>query len=171
MHASGTVRGDLRRDEDGRPMTTPGSQIPYVPGRTGQPPAPWPGGTMVRVGEIGFDDTTVYTPVGNLDRYRTHWTLGGATPVSESCPNWAQALAIVLIPCTGFLSLLFLLMKETDSWSSTLRVTDGRITFDTMVYSRSRSEYLGIRNVVAWAQRPPQPPPGQTGRFALPSAP
>lgn len=110
---------------------------------------------MIQIAEIGVDDTTVYTPAGNLARRSTRWWLGAATPVSESCPNWAQALAILLIPCTGFLSLLFLLVKETDSWSSTLRVTDGQTTYTTTVYSRTTDEWVGIRDAVGWAQQPP----------------
>lgn len=112
---------------------------------------------MIQIAEISVDGTTVYTPLGPLERSRTQWFLGAAVPVSESCPNWAQALAVLLIPCTGFLSLLFLLIKETDSWSSTLRVTDGRVIFDTIVYSRTTNEYLGVRNAVEWAQRPAAP--------------
>lgn len=122
---------------------------------------------LVQIGEISVDDTTVYTPVGTLDRRYARWSLGAATPVSESCPNWAQALAILLIPCTAFLSLLFLLFKETDSWSSPLRVTDGRISYDTTVYSRSTSEYLKIRNAVTWAQQAPGQP-GPYAPYALP---
>jgi hypothetical protein len=122
---------------------------------------------MMQIAEIGVDDTTVYTPMGALDRQRTHWSLGGATTASESCPGWAIALAIILIPCTGFLSLLLLIVKEPNTWSSTLTVTDGRTTFTTTVYSRSTEEYLQIRNMVAWAQRPPQVP-GQPGLYALP---
>lgn len=116
---------------------------------------------MIQIGEITVDDTNVYTPFGAIDRRNARWFLGGATPVSQSCPNWAQALAILLIPCTGFLSLLFLLVKEPDGWSSSLRVSDGRTDFSTTVYSRTRNEYLGIRNAVAWAQQPVprQPPP------------
>jgi hypothetical protein len=125
---------------------------------------------LVQIAEITVDETNVYTPFGPLDRSRARWFLGAAVPVSQQCPNWAQILAIVLIPCTGFLSLLFLLVKETDSWSSTLRVSDGRITFDTTIYSRSTREYLNIREAVAWAQRPPQPP-GRPGQLALPVGP
>lgn len=123
---------------------------------------------MIQIGEIGVDDQTVYTPVGPLDRYKAHWFLGGAMPFSQSCPGWAVVMAVVLIPCTGFLSLLFLMAKETDTWSSTLRVTDGRTAYETVVYSRSRSEYLRLQQVVAWARRPPQVP-GQPGLYALPS--
>lgn len=128
----------------------------------------------MQIAEITVDDTYVYTPYGPLDRSRTRWILGAAMPVSQSCPNWAQALAVLLIPCTAFLSLLFLLFKETDSWSSTLRVTDGRIIFDTVVYSRSPREYREIQHAVGMMQRPPQPPmqpPGQMGPYALPSGP
>lgn len=125
---------------------------------------------MVQIAEIGVDDTMVYTPMGAILRQRAHWFLGAATPISHYCPGWAQALAILGIPCTGFLSLLFFLVKEPSAWSSDLRVTDGRITYSTTIYSRSTSEYLGIRNAIAWAQRPPQVP-GQTGPYALPAGP
>jgi hypothetical protein len=121
---------------------------------------------VIQIAEIGVDDTTVYTPAGNIARGRTRWFLGAAVPVSQYCPNWAQALAVLLIPCTGFLSLLFLLVKETDSWSSELRVTDGTTEYRTTVYSRTTDEWVGIRNAVGWAQQPPTP--GQPEPRALP---
>lgn len=121
---------------------------------------------VMQIAEIVVTPTTLHTPVGPIDRYRAHWTLGGAVPVSQSTPLWAEILAFILVLCTGFLSLLFLLVKDTDMWSSTLIVTDGRTTYTTMVYTRSTNEYVKIRDAITWASRPP--PPGQTGQFALP---
>lgn len=125
---------------------------------------------VMQIAEIVVTPTALQTPVGPIDRYRARWTLGGAVPVSQSTPTWASLTAFLLMLCTGFASLLLLLVKETDLWSSTLIVTDGQTTFTTIVYSRSTSEYYEIRKAIAWAQQPPQPPP-QTGMLALPSAP
>ena len=113
------------------------------------PPLP-----VTQIADIRVDATTIYTPLGPLDRGRAHWFLGGATPLDHTTPGWAVALAVVLIPCTGFLSLLLLLVKEVDSWSSELRVTDGRLTYATTVYSRSPEEYAQLGRIVAWAQQP-----------------
>lgn len=122
----------------------------------------------MQIAEIIVTPTTLHTPAGPIDRSRARWTLGGAVPVSQSTPLWATILAFVLMLCTGFLSLLLLLVKDTDMWSSKLIVTDGQTTYTTTVYSRSTSEYYKIRDAVAWAQRPPQAPPGRTGQYALP---
>lgn len=113
------------------------------------PPLP-----VTLIADIGVDDMTIYTPIGNLERARTRWFLGGANPMSYKCPVWAVIAAVALIPCTGFLSLLFLMVKEPAAWSSELRVTDGRLTYSTTVYCRSGDEYRSISHVVAWAQSP-----------------
>lgn len=145
---------------------TPTSPVPYVPGPVPlapqQPlaaaPISGPNGTStgqpVRVGDITISGTLIHTPVGAFDRGRTRWVLGGAMPFQQSCPTWATVSAYLLIPCTGFLSLLFLLVKETDVWSSTLRVADGIRIYETTIYSRSREDYERIRGIVEWAQRP-----------------
>jgi len=111
--------------------------------------------SVIQIADIRVDETTIYTPLGTLERGRAHWSLGGANPMSYTCPGWAITFAVVLIPCTGFLSLLFLMIKEPTSWASDLRVTDGRTTYATTVYSRSPQEYQQLGGIIAWAQRPP----------------
>jgi hypothetical protein len=125
------------------------------------PPLP-----VTQIADIRIDATTVWTPLGPLDRGRTQWFLGAAVPMDSSTPSWATVLAVLLIPCTGFLSLLFLLVKETDTWQSDLRVTDGRTSYATTVYSRSPEEYESLGRIVAWARQPAVYSPPR----ALPSA-
>jgi hypothetical protein len=125
---------------------------------------------VMQIAEIVVTPTVLQTPAGPIDRARASWNLGGAVPISKSTPQYLVITAVCLIFCTGFLSLLLLLIKEDDMWSSTLVVTDGRVTYTTTVYSRSTSDYEAIRAAIAWAQRPIQPRPHQTGRLALPGA-
>lgn len=122
---------------------------------------------VTQIADIRVDGTTIYTPIGALERGRAHWFLGGANPMSYKCPFWAVTFAVVLIPCTGFLSLLLLMVKEPDTWASDLRVTDGRLTYSTTVYSRSTEEFQAISNVIAWAQQAPHSNPPTT-TWALP---
>lgn len=129
------------------------------------PPLP-----VTQIADIRVDATTIYTPLGTIERGRAHWFLGGANPLNYATPGWAVIAAVVLIPCTGFLSLLFLMVKEPDSWSSELRVTDGRLTYATTVYSRSPQEYAQLGRIVAWARQPVYSPPVTSPPWALPSA-
>lgn len=124
------------------------------------PPLP-----VTQIADIRIDATTIYTPLGAIERARAHWFLGGANPLNYTTPAWAVIMAVVLIPCTGFLSLLFLMVKEPDTWSSELRVTNGWLTYTTTVYSRSPREYEQLAKIVAWARLPACAPPR-----ALPSA-
>jgi len=145
---------------------TPTSPVPYVPGpvplvpqraielRPVSAPGGFPGHRPVQIGDIVIDGRTIQTPVGPFDRARTRWVLGGAFAMSQSTPAWATWCAYLLIPCTGFMSLFLLLVKETDAWSSPLRLADGIRVYDTTVYSRSREDYERIRGIVEWAQRP-----------------
>ena len=134
--------------------------------RAQQLPTTWDG-RPVQIAEITVDGPTVLTPLGPMDRRAACWFLGGAVPSHSSTPSWAMAVAILGALFTCLLSLLLLLVKEDDMWSSTLTVTDGQITFTTTVYSRSTEEYEGIQAAIAWAQRLPGMP--TTGQMALPS--
>lgn len=109
----------------------------------------------VQIAEITVDGRTVVTPHGDIDRHAARWFLGDRVPWHSSTPSWATAAAILLAVFTCLLSLLLLLIKETDVWSSKLTVTDGRTTFDTTVYSRNNAQYEGIQAAIAWAQLGP----------------
>jgi hypothetical protein len=120
----------------------------------------------VQIAEIVVTPTTIQTPVGPIDRSRARWALAGAVPASQSTPAWASVTAFLLMLCTGFASLLLLLVKETDLWSSTLIVTDGQVTFTTQVYSPEHGGVLpdpelgrlGAAAGAAGADRPVRPP-------------
>jgi hypothetical protein len=110
---------------------------------------------MVRIAELGVDDTTVYTPYGPLVRSTVRWRVGPNLPVSRSCPWWVIVLSVLLAPCTGLLSLLGLLIRDVDRWGQTLTVSDGRISYSTMLYNRGPEELADIQRIIAWAQQPP----------------
>ena|SRR2546421_3578849 len=91
------------------PATTPYSAITPYSG------APYPVAEPViaQIGEIQVTSSTVRTPAGQFPLRGSQWTVTDQWLANSKIPTWAIVLAIVLIPCTGFLSLLFLLAKET----------------------------------------------------------
>ena len=101
-------------------------QQPTVPAPSSVPPnlvpmSPYPQTTpypvqeqvIAQIGEIQVTSTTVRTPAGQFPLRGSQWTVTDQWLANSKIPTWAIVLAIVLIPCTGFLSLLFLLAKET----------------------------------------------------------
>jgi len=96
------------------PSSVPPPVSPY--GITSQYPAttPYPAAEPViaQIGEIQVTSSTVRTPAGQFPLRGSQWTVTDQWTAVQKIPAWAIVLAIVLIPCTGFLSLLFLLAKE-----------------------------------------------------------
>lgn len=139
-------------------MTTPAPLVYGQHTTWPQPVQPLPvawDAQPVQIAEITVDGTSVFTPRGTVDRRNARWFLGGPVPSHESTPSWATAAAILLAIPTCLLSLLLLLVKDTDVWSSTLSVTDGTVTHETTVYHRNPAQLQGIRDAIAWAQRVP----------------
>ena len=96
------------------PSSVPPPVSPY--GITSPYPAttPYPAAEPViaQIGEIQVTSSTVRTPAGQFPLRGSQWTVTDQWTAVQKIPAWAIVLAIVLIPCTGFLSLLFLLAKE-----------------------------------------------------------
>jgi hypothetical protein len=96
----------------------PGSAYPVIspyPATTPYPAtSPYPAAEPViaQIGEIQVTSSTVRTPAGQFPLRGSQWTVTDQWTAVQKIPVWAIVLAIVLIPCTGFLSLLFLLAKE-----------------------------------------------------------
>lgn len=131
-----------------------------------QLPASWDT-CPVRIAEITIDGPTVITPRGDIDRSTARWFLGDRVPYHSSAPTWAKAAAVLLAIPTCLVSLLLLLVKETDVWTSKLMVSSGGTAFSTTVYSRNEAQHEGIRSAIAWARATPESP--VTGQMALPS--
>jgi hypothetical protein len=77
---------------------------------------------IAQVGEVSVTSSAVRTPAGAFPLRGSQWVVTDQWSVGTKIPTWAIVLAIVLIPCTGFLSLLFLLAKE-DVYLGTVTVT------------------------------------------------
>jgi hypothetical protein len=77
---------------------------------------------IAQLGEVSVTSSMVYTPSGAFPLRGSQWMVSDQWSVGHKIPTWAIVLAIVLIPCTGFLSLLFLLAKE-DVYIGTVTVT------------------------------------------------
>ena len=89
------------------PVQPPGSTYPVTT------PYPVPEQVIAQVGEIQVTSTSVRTPAGQFPLRGSQWSVTDQWIATTKIPTWAIVLAIVLIPCTGFLSLLFLLAKES----------------------------------------------------------
>lgn len=131
-------------------MTTP-----YVPGdQPAAEVAPYTDESAYSgyLAEIYITPTEVRTPVGTFRRSTTTWSLG--TPVEGSTtPTWAMVLAILLIPCTAFLSLLLLLAKEPDGvYRVPLTLTDGRAEYRTILVVAGQPGYTQAVRIVNWAR-------------------
>ena len=109
------------------------------------------------IGNILVGDTLIGTPVGNLDRARTEWRLD-VLPATTYCPAWAILFAIFLAPCTGLLSLLFLLVKAPSKVVvAQVTVFDGYTQHTVAIPSPDYARHLDVR-AVNWARRPPAAP-------------
>lgn len=61
--------------------------------------------------DIGVTQHWIVTPVGTVRVEGSHWTIRENVQLQRVIPGWAIAAAILLIPCTAGLSLLFLAVK------------------------------------------------------------
>jgi len=77
---------------------------------------------IAQLGEVSVTSSTIRTPAGAFPLRGSQWMVTDQWTIARQIPTWAKVLAIVLIPCTGFLSLLFLLAKE-DYYLGTVTVT------------------------------------------------
>ena len=90
----------------------PGSTYPVTSPYPATTPYPAAEPVIAQIGEIQVTSSTVRTPAGQFPLRGSQWTVTDQWTAVQKIPAWAIVLAIVLIPCTGFLSLLFLLAKE-----------------------------------------------------------
>jgi hypothetical protein len=98
------------------------------------------------------DDNVVHTPVGPFDRSTTQWTIGAIETVQDT-PTWAVVVGVLLIPCTGFLSLLLLLAKEpTGAVMIRVTVTDRGAQYATNVYAADHVAHVESMRAVNWAR-------------------
>ncbi|WP_344349873.1 hypothetical protein [Catellatospora coxensis] len=93
-----------------RPQATP-------PGR----PAGGPGPVLVQLGEVSVSSTTIHTPSGEIPLRGSQWTVSDQWHSQQRIPAWAVVCAVVGFFLVCFLSLLFLLAKET-RYSGTVQV-------------------------------------------------
>jgi hypothetical protein len=95
----------------------------------------------------------VQVPGGTVPIAGTTWRLNDAGAQSRVIPTYAIVLAIVLIPCTGFLSLLFLLIRETRFGGlAQVEMTTQMMTLSTIVPVRDAAALTWVRHAVQQAQ-------------------
>src|SRR5205809_5960682 len=95
------------------PVPSSGPNYPATTPYSAMTPYPAAEPVIAQIGEIQVTSSTVRTPAGQFPLRGSQWTVTDQWLANSKIPTWAIVLAIVLIPCTGFLSLLFLLAKET----------------------------------------------------------
>src|SRR5256885_15050077 len=97
------------------PPPRPPPSVPLDPATLPYPAYPVAEQVIAQIGEIQVTSTTVRTPAGRFPLPGSHWTVTDQWVGTQKIPTWAIVLAIVLIPCTGALSLLFLLAPAQQS--------------------------------------------------------
>lgn len=134
-----------------RGVTTP-QERPYDWYR-GRDYAPRSTQDTVSIADIQIDNQFVYTPVGQMRRDQTRWTISDTRPRPPRVPSWAIACAILLFFCVGPFSLLFLLAKETYGETTTVRLSDGAIVYIAQIDTYDQSAYQYLLKIAEWSQR------------------
>ena len=102
--------------------STPDPLSPYTPSDPWAVPTPPPatgpgaqpdGPVIVQIGEIGVTSAVVHTPAGDIPLAGSTWQVSDYWQNEQKTPTWAIVAAIAGFCVLTFLSLLFLLVKET----------------------------------------------------------
>ncbi|WP_230690040.1 hypothetical protein [Catellatospora paridis] len=98
----------------------PRLQLPHTPAPATRPPATppgrpaaGPGPVLVQLGEVSVSSTTIHTPSGEIPLRGSQWAVSDQWHSQQRIPAWAVVCAVVGFFLLCFLSLLFLLAKET----------------------------------------------------------
>jgi hypothetical protein len=107
----------------------------------------------MQIGDFLVDATWVQVPGGRIPIAGTSWRLNDVTAYQRTTPTYAIVLALLLIPCTAFLSLLFLLMKESSVGGlATVELSSRVMTFSTTVPIGDARGLDWLRHAVHQAQ-------------------
>ncbi|WP_239165576.1 hypothetical protein [Catellatospora citrea] len=106
----------------------PRLQLPHTPAPATRPPATppgrpaaGPGPVLVQLGEVSVSSTTIHTPSGEIPLRGSQWAVSDQWHSQQRIPTWAVVCAVLGFFLLCFLSLLFLLAKET-RYSGTVQV-------------------------------------------------
>ncbi len=77
------------------------------------PPAADPGVVVMQVGELAVTATVIHTPTGDIPLAGSTWQVAEYWHHDRRTPTWAVVVAVVGFCVAPFVSLLFLLVKET----------------------------------------------------------
>lgn len=98
----------------------PRLQLPHTPAPATRPPATppgrpaaGPGPVLVQLGEVSVSSTTIHTPSGEIPLRGSQWAVSDQWHSQQRIPAWAVVCAVLGFFLLCFLSLLFLLAKET----------------------------------------------------------
>ena len=80
------------------------------------------GPVIVQIGEIGVTSSVVHTPAGDIPLAGSTWQVSDYWHNEQKTPTWAIIAAIAGFCVLTFLSLLFLLVKQT-VYRGTVQVT------------------------------------------------
>jgi hypothetical protein len=108
---------------------------------------------LVQIGDFLVSPEAVQVPGGTFPVAGTSWRLTDIGVHQTRIPVVAIVLAIVLIPCTGLLSLLFLLMKEQYvNGYVTVDVSGPGMGMSTRVFVTDDAALYAVRRSVEQAQ-------------------
>ncbi|HEY7176687.1 MAG TPA: hypothetical protein VH442_17380 [Micromonosporaceae bacterium] len=108
---------------------------------------------IAQVGEVVVTSSTIRTPAGVFPLRGSQWMVTDQWTVARQTPTWAKVLAITLIPCTGFLSLLILLAKEDFYLGTvTVTITNGPAAYVARIPVASPAQVQHIYNQVNYVR-------------------
>lgn len=108
---------------------------------------------VAQIGELSVTSSTIYTPAGEIPLRGSTWQVSEQWITEQKIPKWAIALAIVGFCLVTFLSLLFLLAKET-VYRGTAQVTvsNGPQQYVARIPVRDQAELAQIHQQVNYVR-------------------
>jgi hypothetical protein len=76
----------------------------------------------VQLGEVKVSSTTIHTPAGDIPLRGSQWAVTDQWRAESKIPVWAAVCAVVFFFVLCFLSLLFLLARQT-TYTGTVQIT------------------------------------------------
>ena len=100
---------------------------------------------LVQIGELAITRSTVLTPAGPIPLRGSQWTVQDQWLASQKTPSWAIVVAILGFFVVCALSLLFLLVRETQYQGTVdVGISNGQQHFVTRiaVYSQQQLQHI-----------------------------
>jgi hypothetical protein len=111
------------------------------------------GPVVVQIGELAVTSTTVRTPAGEIPLRGSTWMVSDQWLTEQKIPKWAIVMAILGFCLVTFLSLFFLLAKETVyRGTAQVTVTNGPLQYVARIPVRSQADVHQIHQQVNYVR-------------------